>query len=175
MKFKTGSNFLGIIFLLLSSLFLWQCSYSFTGASVPPHLNSIAIPTFEDRSASGEAGLAEDFTDELITKFVDDNTLDVVDKDNADAVLDCAVTNLNDAPVSITSQGNEEVTARRINISVKVLYRDLVKRKTVFDKTFTNFGDYDPSGDIFTARQEAIKTAIDRITEDILLGVVSNW
>lgn len=150
-----------------------SCSYSFTGASVPPHLQSIAIPIFEDRSGYGEPGLREDFTNELIQKFIDDNTLQVDEKTNSDAILECTILSLKDAPAAIS--GGEDVTSRRMTITVKVTYKDLAKRKTVLDKNFSNYGDYENTGDITTARRQAITEAIDKITEDILLGVVSNW
>jgi len=164
---------LASIVLLLPVLLLVGCSYSFTGASVPPHLHTIAIPNAVDRSGSGEPALRDDFTNELIQKFIDDNSLQVTNKTSADAILNCTIISLPDAPVVIA--GGEDVTKRRITIKVKAVYKDLVKRKTVWDKTFSNYGDYENKDDITSARQAAITTAIDRVTEDILLGVVSNW
>lgn len=157
----------GIAFLLKA------CSYSFTGASVPSHLETISVPLVKDFSGSGIPSLAEDFTNELIQRFIDDNTLQITDKSNSDAILECTINSLSDAPSVVT--GNETIETRRINISVRVIYKDLVKRETVFDRSFSNFGDYTTSADPISAREAAIITAIDKITEDILLGVVSNW
>lgn len=169
------SNFKRYLILLFVTVILINlccCSYSFTGASVPDHLNTIAIPGFEDRSGSGEPDLRETFENELIQKFIDDNTLAVAEKVNADALLECTITSLTDAPTVVA--GGETVTVRRININVRVVYKDLVKRKTIFDNSFSNFGDY-TTDDFVEGRKEAIVTAVDKITEDILLAVVSNW
>lgn len=144
------------------------CGYSFTGASVPEHLKTIAIPVADDKSGAGEPGLRELLTEKLTQKFIDDNTLLVADRTNADAVLECSIVSLSDAPAIITA--GENVSSRRITITVHVTYRDLVKRITVFDKTFSNYGDY-PPGD----RNSAIDLAVDNITEDILLETVSGW
>ena len=149
------------------------CSYSFTGASVPPHLKTIAIPIFSDRSGSGEFNLGENLTNSLIQKFVDDNTLIVTDKLNSDSILEGTIVSLTDAPAVVT--GNENISTRRLTITVRAVYKDLVKRKNIFEKNFSNYGDYSTDGDIISARQGAIDTAIQKITEDILLGVVSNW
>ena len=65
--------------------------------------------------------------------------------------------------------------SRKITISVKVIYRDLVKRSVIFDQEFSNFTAYENSGDIISQRNAAINKAIDLISQDILLGVVSNW
>ncbi len=162
-----------LLFINLSVInFTGCCAYSFTGASVPKHLKTIAIPIAEDRSGSGEPGLIEMFTDKLTQKFIDDNTLQVAERTNADAVLECTITSLSDAP-SVVAAG-ENVETRRITLSVQVTYKDLVKRKTIFEKGFSNYGDYPATGNI-NERTNAIETAVDKITEDILLDTVSGW
>ncbi len=145
-------------------------SYSFTGAAVPPHLETIAIPIADDRSGSGEPGLRELLTDQLVTKFISDNTLQVSERTTANSVLECVITSLSDAP-AIVSAG-ESVSTRRVTITIQASFKDLVKRKTVFDKSFSNTGDY--QGDV-SLRRGAIEEAIDKITEDILLDTVSGW
>lgn len=168
---KIDKNF---ILSLLLAVYLGGCAYSFTGASVPPHLRTIAIPIFFDRSGSGEPDLNNKFTNLLIQKFIDDNTLQVTDKSNSDSVLEGTVTSLTDSPVVIS--GNETITAQRITITVHAVYKDLIKRRTIFDRNFSNYTDYKlDGGNVVAARNKAIEETIDKITEDILLGVVSNW
>lgn len=150
-----------------------SCSYSFTGASVPGHLKNIAIPICTDRTGSGEANLSDDFTNELINKFLNDNTLQVSERTNADAILECTILSLTDSPQVVT--GGEDIQTRRITLNAKIVYRDLVKKINIFERNFSNYGDYNDSEEITSAREAAIETAIDKITEDILLGVVSNW
>lgn len=162
-----------LLILLISVIAITACSYSFTGASVPSHLETIAIPLFKDRSGSAEPNLDNVFTNELIDKFLNDNTLSVLDKANADALLECTITGLRDTPEAVSGD-TEKASLRRITISVKVNYRDMVMKETIFNKDFSNYATYD--GNNFTeGRPIAIATAIDLITEDILLGVVSNW
>ncbi len=174
---KRGHSYLvsalSLLFIILSIVnFTGCCAYSFTGASVPEHIKTIALPISDDRSGSGEPGLAQSLTDKLTQQFIDDNTLQVTDRQNANSVLDCTILPLRDAPAVIT--GGENVAKRRITVSVQAAYRDLVKRKTVFDKTFSEYSDYSPE-DGLSARTTAIDEAIDKITEDILLDTVSGW
>lgn len=145
-------------------------SYSFTGAAVPPHLETIAIPIADDRSGSGEPGLRELLTEELTSKFISDNTLQVAERSTANSILECVITSVSDAPTIVTA--GETVSKRRITVNVQVTFKDLVKRKNVFDKNFSNYGDY--SGSV-TERRTAIEEAVDKITEDILLDTVSGW
>jgi len=150
------------------------CPYSFTGGStLPPHLKTIAIPIFDDQSNFGEPGLRETFTKNLTDKFVNDNTLTLESKTAADCILQGVITRVSDRP-SVVGQG-EQVSKRRIEITVKVTFEDLKKRKKIWDKEFNNWGDYESSGPSFTKRQEGIKVAIDKLTQDILIETVSGW
>ncbi|MEO8233399.1 MAG: LPS assembly lipoprotein LptE [Ignavibacteriota bacterium] len=164
---------LNLLFVALTSInFTSCCAYSFTGASVPEHLKTIAIPIADDRSGSGEPGLRENLTQKLIQKFIDDNTLQVSERTSANALLESSIVSLSDAP-AIVSAG-ESITSRRVTIGVRVIYRDLVKRTTVFEKTFSNYSDYLSSNPI-EGRKTAIEEALDRISDDILLDTVSGW
>ena len=162
-----------ILFVFLGIGIISGCSYSFTGASVPEHIKTIAIPIVKDRSGSGQPELSDLFTNGLIQDFIDDNTLQIAEKVDADAVLECTIISLSDAPSLISS--GESVTTRRITVTAQVTYKDLVMRKTIFSKNFSNYADYQSSGDIVTLRKEAIESSVDKIVEDILLAVVSNW
>ncbi len=164
---------LNLLFVALTAInFTSCCAYSFTGASVPEHLKTIAIPIADDRSGSGEPGLRENLTQKLIQKFIDDNTLQVSERTSANALLECSIVSLSDAP-AIVSAG-ESITSRKITIGVRVIYRDLVKRTTVFEKTFSNYSDYLSSNPI-EGRKTAIEEAIELISDDILLDTVSGW
>ena len=162
-----------ILLLITTALINFGCgAYSFTGASVPAHLKSIAIPVAEDKSPAAIPGLREQLTDELIQKFINDNSLQVAERSRADATLECVITTVTDAP-AIVSAG-EEISSRRLTINVRVIYKDLVQKKTIFENTFNNYGDYVP-GQAENNRDNAIQEAVDKISEDILLAVVSGW
>lgn len=167
--------YLSIMLLLIAVMminFTSCCTYSFTGSSVPDHLKTIAIPIVQDRSGAGIPGLRELLTQEIIRQFIDDNSLQVTERTKADAVLECTIVSYSDAP-SILGAG-ENVEQRRVTITVQVIYKDLVKRITVFDNNFSNYGDYKP-GTADNERVNASDVAVSKISEDILLAVVSGW
>lgn len=152
---------------------LISCSYSFTGASVPPHIKTVAVPLFTDRSGTGEFDIGEKVTNSLIQKFIDDNTLIITDRLKSDSIVEGTIVTIRDETAVVS--GGENITSRRITLNIRVIYKDLVKKQTVFERNFSNYGDYSTDGDIIELRQKAIDDAIDKIAEDILLGVVSNW
>lgn len=172
-KSRSAFALFGIALVLL--LTCTGCPYSFTGASVPPHLKTVAIPLVDDQSNFGEAGLRERFTNELTNLFISDNSLEVTNRTTADAILEGAILSITDAP-SVVGSGaqGEQVSKRRITISVKFAFQDMKLRKKAWEKTFSNWGDYDSGGGL-SQREAGLQEAIKKITEDILLETVSGW
>ena len=148
------------------------CIYSFTGASVPSHLKSVAIPLVDDQSGFGEPGLRETFTRQLTDLFNQDNSLRVADRSKADAILEGAIISISDAP-AVVQQG-EQVSKRRVTMTVRFKFQDMVLRKKVWEKNFSNWGDYDSGGGL-SQRQTGLQEASRKITEDVLLETVSGW
>jgi ABC-type uncharacterized transport system auxiliary subunit len=151
---------------------LGGCSYSFTGSSVPPHLRTIRIALFDDLTGSGEPALREQVTNRLIDRFRQDNSLEATDQVSADCELEGAIATFTDLPTVVAA--GEAVQRARITIGVQAVFRDQKLKKTVYEKTFTAWGEYDIGADP-APRRAAITTAIDKVTEDILLETVSGW
>ena len=164
-----------LIFITAILINLTACSYSFNGASVPSHIKSISVPVLQDKSGSGEFDLVNNLTTLLVQKFIDDNSLRVSDRLTSDSILEGSIIGLTDATAVVS--GGEAVTTRRITITVHAVYKDMVKKQTVFETNFSNYADYPTTGgsDITTSRKTAITKALNLISEDIVLGVVSNW
>lgn len=171
--FKKVKKYKNLIILFFITIILSSCAYSFTGSSVPNHLKTIAIPFAIDRSGSGEPNMADNFTSTLIEKFISDNSLAITDKSKSDALLDCTINSISESPNII--QGGENVSTIRLTINARVIYKDFVMKKTVFEKNFSDYADYSNLGDVYTNRNNAITEAIEKLSEEILLAVVSDW
>jgi hypothetical protein len=148
------------------------CTYSFKGGSVPPHLKTVAIPIVEDQSGYGDPTLRDLFTQKLVELFTNDNTLQLTDRNTADSMLEGVVTDVKDAPEVL--QGGDQVTLRKITVTVRMTFQDLKLRKKVWEKSFTNWGTY-PSGGGLTQRNDGVQTAVEKLTEDILNDTVAGW
>ncbi len=150
--------------------------YSFTGSSVPEHIKSVALTTFEDQSGFGEPGVREKFSRKLVELFTGDNNLEIGDKTNADSILEGAITAIRDEPAVITAGDRttgERTTSRRVTVTVHAVYTDMKLRKKVWERDFSQMGEYAPGGS--NARTAAVQIAIDKISEDILIETVSGW
>lgn len=167
---RYGSSFLFLLVTLLSA-FLSGC-YSFRGGSVPAGLKTIAIPLVQDQSGYGDPTLRDMLTQKIIDAFTNDNTLQITNRNIADSMLESVITNVKDAPSAV--EGGEKVTTRRITVTVHVTFEDLKQRKKLWEKDFSQWGDY-ASGGGPSQRNDGITKAVQQITEDILNETVAGW
>lgn len=148
------------------------CRYSFSGGSVPPHLKTIAIPIVQDQSGYGDPTLKDLFTSQLVSVFTSDGSLALTERGTSDALLETVVTAVTETP-SVVKPG-EQVAERRMTITARVVFTDVKLRKTVWEKNFSQWGDF-PSGAGATQRHEGVQEAIRKLTEDILNETVAGW
>jgi len=158
---------------LLLSIISFSCTYSFKGANPPEGIKTIFIPTIRDESGFGLPTLGEDMTQLIKQKFINDNTLEYAEKTKADGMLDCIIKSVTDEALVVT--GGEQVSKRKVTINVSVDFTNLKKQKSIWKRDFSNWGEYDSSSGGFSKRDEGVKSAIDKITDDILIEVISNW
>jgi hypothetical protein len=148
--------------------------YSFTGASIPPHIHTIGIPLVEDNSGFGESTVRSVLTDDLTQQFTDEGSLRVANRSSSDAVLEVSIPSggISDMPVSV--KAGDEVTTKRVTLSVHAIYRDQVKQKLFWERDFQQTADY-PISQSLTGFQTALKQAETNISKDLLLAAISNW
>lgn len=150
------------------------CPYSFTGASVPPHISTIAIPLFDDQSGFGDPHLRELLTSEVTRRFESDGNLRIAERNSADSILEGVITRVSDE-ISVIEGGVDRASVRRVTISVRIQWQDVVKREIVFERTLSNWGEYDVGIGGPAQRQEGIHEAVRKLSEDILLATVARW
>jgi Lipopolysaccharide-assembly len=148
------------------------CTYSFRGASLPPGVHSVAVQVFDDNSGFGDPNLRINLTNQLTQKLTADNTLQVTNMSSADAAIIGTVTSVNTQANAV--QGNQQVSKWRITVNVSIKFQNLKTQKNIWTKDFSDWGDYDPSAGP-SNRDAGLSQAEDKLTEDILLAVVTNW
>lgn len=153
-------------------LTLGGCTYSFRGASLPPGVHTVAVQVFDDRSGFGDPNLRMDLTNDLTRELIADNTLQVTNISTADAAIIGAVSSVNTQPTAV--EGNQQVGKWRITVNVSIKFQNLKTQKIIWTKDFSNWGEYDPSQGP-SNRDAGLTQAEDKLAEDILLAVVTNW
>lgn len=152
------------------------CSYySFTGATIPSHLNTVAIPLVEDLSVSIADDLDERLTRLFTDRFVGQTRLRLsTDETEADAVLAGRIERVTVEPVAVG--GGDRATQNRVTVTVRVIYTDRVEDREILQRSFTAAVNYDPTqGDERTAESAAIISALENVADDVFTAATSNW
>ncbi len=158
-----------VVLLLLVAL---SGCYSFTGASIPSHIHTIAIPLAEDISAFGQSDLRQNLTQTLITKFIREGSLQVASRSNGDALLTITINRITDEATGVR-QG-ETLTNKQVTIYVTAVYFDQKKQKLFWQRDFQQSAVYAISLNL-EGLKLALTQAEDKLTDDLLLATISNW
>lgn len=143
--------------------------YSFSG-SLPSHLNTIAIPLFDDRTAY--PNIRENLSNKVIDSFIADNRLKITNEDMADLLLTGTINSISEQAATVGA--GEVVKEYNLIVSVRVKCEDLKLAKVLFDKTIQHKVRMPAEGGI-EERDKAIEEALEAITEDIINSTFSIW
>jgi outer membrane lipopolysaccharide assembly protein LptE/RlpB len=116
-------NHTGIVTVTFLCLFLLMgCGYQMVGKEthVPPGLNSIAIPTF--KNLTFEPGIEIPFTQAFLKEFIRDRRVNVVNRAEADSILEGVVQSFN--MVSISYDPSGLVVEYQINVVLDLVLKD---------------------------------------------------
>jgi outer membrane lipopolysaccharide assembly protein LptE/RlpB len=93
------------ILFILYLIQLLGCGYQMVGKEthVPPGLNSVAIPTFKNQTF--EPGIEVPFTQAFLREFIQDRRVNVVDRAEADSVLEGIIRDFSLYSVSFDKSG----------------------------------------------------------------------
>jgi hypothetical protein len=167
---KHWISFSWIILFLLHSC----CWYYSLRGTLPPHINNVNIPLFEDRTA--EFNIQQIVTDQIKQEFIQENLLKLVSDENPQSTLRGTILSIQDSPLVFTdSETGEAVKEYRITIRIDVEWFDNVNNKSLFKKTFSGYSEYDPTGTTVETRELALQNSLSQITEDIINAILAGW
>ncbi|MBM3264876.1 MAG: LptE family protein [candidate division Zixibacteria bacterium] len=174
MKYEIGS---------LLPLYLWAflvvclinagCwKYSTSAQAIPSGIKTVAVPLFEDTSV--ETGIKEQLTDAIVSRFIANNQLRVVDVRDADALIAGVILNVREE--SLTFGQGQSAREGRIWITVQVRFEDVRNRKVIWEEPRMEvFGVYAIQTGTQEEREPGITAAIAKMAEDILNKTVAGW
>ncbi len=162
--------------VLLASLLilLAGCGYSLSSRT-NPHITSIAIPIFENKTL--EKGIEERLAEGLTDAFLADKKLRVVKEKDADSVILGTIDRYVRTPFSYDKDQN--VQEYKVEMMLRVVYEDRKKNRVVWEeKSLNAWGTYSVSGGLPAGVEEeraAQERAIKKAADDILIKTVQGW
>ena len=154
------------------ALLLGGC-YTFSGASLPDNLRTVAVPPVESRASGGPADLDQRLADALVERFADRTRLDLTpDETEADLVVRATVERYTVSPAAVT--GDEVAALNRVTLSVRVVATNTVDESELLGRSFTATADYAPAEGL-AGEQDAAERALEQIAQDAFTAATSDW
>jgi hypothetical protein len=162
-------------FFLLTTILLTGCkvNYSFTGASVSPDVKTLSIATFPSYQAPlAPPSLGQSFTENLKDIFLRQTNLTLV-KTNGDLIIEGEITQYQTRDEAVT--GNDVSTVSRLTIIVNVRYTDTKNEDNSYEKSFTNFAQFDGNQTLSSVESQLIEEINEKLAQDIFNASLGNW
>lgn len=158
----------GALLLLLNG-----CAYySFTGASIPQHVETVSIPLVDDLTSNPIPDLGGMLTERLNDRFVGQTRLQLAaTASDADVVLTSEIRQYTVQPSAVGGQNTAQLN--RLTITVSARYVDQEQGDELFERSFSSSVEYDPVD--VASEEEAVNEALDNIADDIFTAATSNW
>lgn len=159
---------LSYIFIIIG---LQACvSYSVIDGSI--NAETFSVSSFEEQAANAPAGYGGQFTDYLKDFVIGRSKLKLQNL-NADIQITGKISNYNTSPLAITA--NQVAALNRLSITVDVSVLNNITPEESFEKSFTQFSDYDSGNDLSAVETELLEDINSKLAQDIINQLTSNW
>ena len=140
-------NYIKVLFILWM-MPLMACGYQMVGKEthVPPGLNSVAVPTFKNRTY--EPGIEVPFTQAFLNEFILDRRVNVVSRAQADSLLEGIIMDFRVFSVSYDRSGR--VVEYQTSVALDLTLKDRTGKVLWEEKNFSETQWFRASADILT-------------------------
>ncbi len=154
--------------IIVCLLLLLSCGpYSFSGKTITG-IKSVYIPVFDNETI--EYGLGEELTNKVTDAIVADNTLRVVDREAADAILNATVTSFE--RTSEIYNIEDQVQEYRVTLAIQARFVKADGELVWEEPRLTAFGLYDAQAETL---DDGKTEALEKIAEVIVNRTVRDW
>jgi hypothetical protein len=169
-------KFVFIFCLCVVSWASFRCGYRLagTGRQIPPHIHTIVIKNFENKTSRYQAEQFVTFA--VRDEFIRRSRLKLVDRlSQGDSVLEGEIVRFDVRPLSYS--GSALANQYRLSITLNVRFIDLKTNEIIFENQRLSFSDsYEiESGDFFTQETEALARISKNFAESIVSTILENF
>ena len=161
--------------VLVAALTMGSCAYYGTTSRTAGDIARISVPYFSNKTSEPDVEI--EITDRIILGIAKDNTLEVVDETEADAILEGVVTKFRNTPFTF-EQGATQIQADqyRLMIEIQVSLFDPSNNSYIYEKkTIRAHGDYYLETTVDQNYENALNEVYQDLVEGILSATVQDW
>lgn len=174
MKLKLNIRSLRLfsLLVLLAGVSGCKVSYSLTGASIPVDAKTFSVEYFPNMALLVNPALSASFTEELKNKMLNNTRLRITD-DIGDLAFSGEIRDYKTTAMAIT--GNDQSAQTRLTISIYCKFVNAKDPKQNFEKTFTQYADFDSNQSLSAVESTLVEEISKKIIDDIFNASVANW
>jgi hypothetical protein len=160
----------GCLLFIAAAAFLDSgCGVYTTRASLPAHLRTVYIQTFENRT--NEFLLPQQIAEGLVSRFQEEGDLRITTSPDADASLEGIILRYEEEPLAYV--GSSDVLQRKVRIFVDVYFVDQVKDEILWEvEGMERWAVYDSQTE---EEEDGINRAVDKLAEDVINQALKGW
>jgi len=159
--------------LLSLVLFSWKCSFSLSGISIDPNIDTFNVETFENTAILVEPTLALDLTEALKDRIRNSSRLDW-NKDKPDIIFTGTITGYRIS--SEAPQAGATTAFNQLTVNLRVEYEEVNNEDKSWKKTFSRFVQFPSNQDFNSVKDELIEEVSEYIVQDVFNeAFAKNW
>ncbi len=162
----------GILALGIVLMFCGCIGYRL-GSTLPPGINVVHVPTFVNKTS--EPRLEIETSQAAIREFQRDGTLSVSDLEKSDVVLYVNLVGFRLEPLRYEADRTTTTEEYRLTITASLKLTERLTGKILTRNTVEGEADFIPSGDLSSAKRNALPAAARDLAHDIVENVVEFW
>ena len=165
---------INIVIILFFLAMIQSCAYySFTGKSIPPHVKTVQVLLFDDNTSRYDLSLPQEINTKILFYIDDYNLMDIDDSKDADSKVYGTIRSFTE---SIASQSDDEVAQQRtLTLKLSLNFYDNINNEPIVKNFSVSHTEYFDESGGETARDEAMVELLERIGENAVIALSSNW
>lgn len=160
-------------FFLFAIAFFAGCANYQIGTTLPKHLKTVYVETL--RNQTGEPQVETTITAAILREFQRDGQLKVVSRDDADVVITGTLTEYKLEPMRYDRNNPKTTREYRAIIRGEIIAMDEVKGRRLVKQKVSGSTKLAATGDLVTARRNALPDAALDLGDEIVEAVISAW
>jgi len=161
------------ILLIASTLPLLSQCYSFRGITVDPQWKTYFVENVVDKSPNGAPAELADMLASQLSKTIRNETSLQLDESQPDIRIEMTITRYETVAGNI-AQG-ETTPYNLFILNLQVHWTDTNNPQKSWKKNFNFQEEFPSTTDFFEIREELLRRAVDKLTEDIFNNAFTNW
>lgn len=164
-----------LVATLAAILILSGCGYKLGEIRPTPmrSVRTLSVPTFKNNTY--ESRIEVMFADTLVKRLQQDGSYGIVNSDQADAILNCTITNIDRG--ALRSVQNNVLATSEFSLTVKVLYTviDQNTGATLMSGMASGKTSFFSGNDLQTIERQALSNAAADLANNIAAQVTEGW